>query len=386
MRTRCRFAPAFSFMILAIPSAVAQAPDPVALLRGAEAARQAIRSGEMEFTVDESWEGRKPLTTVVKVAFDGAKRTVRVEQDVFALAGGTRAEMEANAKRYDALNLDTDRAVAAGIGRREHRRISQAFDGARFCNYQAGPNIKAYYRNMEDDGQMMFVPQTLGLVDLYNAVDDLSLFFSNKKAKDITLVGKEAIGNVATWHVRYDVDTHYHLWIEDSEPFRVHKVECECVGKFAGYRSTVSSVFRADGSPLPVRVDVKQVSPKRTDLESTLIVHSAKFNEPVDPSVGTLASLQMPAGADVFDTFAEKKLLGRWDGEKIADKLPSPRRAAAASRWPDGQQIFMGSGALTLLVGAVAYLWWRHQRHMREASTARTVVAWRAKPAIPPRR
>jgi hypothetical protein len=359
MKPRSRHALAFSCLFAALPAA-AQTPDPIALLRGAEGARRAIQSGEIEFTVDEAWGGQKPRTTVVRVTFDGAKRTVRLERDEFISAAKTKAEVDVNKKRLAALNYDWDRAAAAGLGRKEHRRTSQAYDGSQFCWYRTGPHMNASYRKMENDGEMTFNPQTLGLVNLYHKVVDLSYYFSNGQAKNIALMGKEFIGSTAAWHIQFDLASRFHFWIEDRQPFRVSKVECVGVGTSEGYRSTITSTFQDGGSPLPVRVEVKEMTPKGIEMESTLIVHSVKLNVPVDPNVGTLASLELPAGVDVLDTFADKKVLGVWEGDKIVPK--EDHKSRAAGRWPARQQIFAGSGALTLLVGSIAFLWWRHRR------------------------
>jgi hypothetical protein len=369
MKTPSRFAFACAYLFVALPT-LAQGPDPVALLRGAEAARQAIHSGEIEFTIVQTWQTRKPVTADVRVTFDGTRRTIRLEQDEFTLAGNTPAESEASGKRYAAVNYDMDKAAAIGAGRKEHWRTSQAYDGSQFCKYHAIPHGNASYRKMEVDGEMTFNPQTLGLVEIYHLVLDLSFFFSNSQAKNITLVGREFVGDVPTWHVRYDAIARCHFWIEDREPFRVHNVEYEGIGKDVGYRTTIISTFKDDGSPLPARVLVKKVTPSRTDLESTLTVSSAKLNMPVNPHVGTLASLELPEGVYVVDAI-EHKSLGIWDGEKIVPSEEYQKRRSVSRRF-GRQQILFGTAATGLFAGAIAYLWWRHRRLVRQQSPSQS--------------
>jgi hypothetical protein len=177
-------------------------------------------------------------------------------------------------------------------------------------------------------------------------------------------VGKEVIGKVPTWHVRYDARARCHFWIEDSEPFRVHKVQYEARGKSTGLLTTISSAFGDDGSPFPLRVDVKRTTRDRVDMESTLAVQTMRLNVPVNPNVGSLASLEIPAGVDVVDTIGQK-YLGVWNGEKIApsDKYRQSGSAVYRLSW---HQLQAGIGIVALFVGAVGYLWVRHRRSMRQ--------------------
>jgi hypothetical protein len=363
MTTVVRFAVPCLHLFLAIP-AIAQAPDPVALLRGAEAARRVIQSGELEFTVEETWQPRKPETKTVFVKFDGPKRTIGVEADHFVLAGTNKAEGEANRNRFAALNYDMDKAATVGAGRKEHWRTNQAYDGAQFCNYDESRNGNACYRKIDVDGQMVFDPRTLGLVESYHTVLDLSFFFSNSQAKNTALVGKEIIGSTPTWHVRYDMSARYHFWIEDREPFRVHKAEYEGVGNAEGFRSTIVSTFKDDGSPLPFKVAMKSSIPNGVEMEGVLTVRTAKLNVPVNPKVGTLDSLDLPVGVDVVDAI-EQKYLGVWDGEKIVSKDKYEVDRVSQFGW---QQIVSATGVLALFIVAIAYLWWRHRRSERVKS------------------
>src|SRR5262245_38930431 len=139
MSPKCRFfVPSVAlYMLGASTSAYAQTPDAAALLRGAEQARRAIRSGTLELTCEFIHHGAghtKPRKTRVRIVFDGTKRTVHQYQYEFSIAAdpgraNDPANVEARPKQFDALGQDMDKAAAAGLGTKTYVRRSLAFDG-----------------------------------------------------------------------------------------------------------------------------------------------------------------------------------------------------------------------------------------------------------------
>jgi hypothetical protein len=369
----------------------AQAPEPAALLRGAEQARRAIRSGILEFTCEQIHHSSGQATSRsarVKIVFDGARRTVHQYQYEFSIAaepdgGPDHPKVQARVKQFDALANDMDKGVAAGIGTKRYVRRSLAFDGARFCEYGTTPHCNAQYWDKRRATGVVFDPRLLGLAETHEMQEDLSFFFTNVDAKDVQVVSREQVNGIHAYHVQLDVGmSRWHYWIEDSEPFRVHKAEYRGIGKAAGGVTTVISTFPGSTALLPSRVEMRSAWNERLLWESTYAVHDLVLNNPVSSNVGSLASLELPVGTSVIDTTTHKSL-GAWDGEGLArdpilavrayqqrhggtsprppkDYVPSPPDeeplpASPARYWP-----WLLAGAVAGLVGAAVYYGRRH--------------------------
>jgi hypothetical protein len=359
------------FLATFVPRAFCQQPDPAALLRGAEQARRAVESGIVEFTVEEVFRRRVPLTTKVRLVFSGDLRTTRFERDEFEFADAARlgTSFDELLKRMEALDHDMEKAQLAGLGTKRHRTTTWMFDGTQFCQYHADAGMDASYREMGRDGEYVFDPRMLGIVPLYRQTEGLSFAFSNPAAKNIKTIGKELIGSVAVWHVQYDAVARCHFWIEDRDPFRVHRVEYEeLLEPQNDYRTTIQSDFTGIKGPLPMKVHIKTGSPTENELDSRLVVSVMRLDEPVDSDVGTLNSLGLPDGTQIIDTLSHK-FVGVWNGEQpVAHEAYSEQKRDEASKAASNSRKYWGIGSVSgslLLVCCLAYLYWRRNRNTR---------------------
>lgn len=354
------------------PLAFCQQPDPAALLRGAEQARRAVGSGIIEFTNQEVFRRRVPLTTKVKLVFSGQLRSTRIERDEFefAEAGALGTSFDELLKRMEALNHDMEKAELAGIGHKRHYTTTWMFDGAKFCQFHIAPGaaaMNASYRDMNRDGEYVFDPRMLGIAALYRQSEGLSFAFSNPAAKNLRTIARETIGDVPVWHVQYDAAARCHFWIEDRAPFRVHRAEYEALGQPQDdYRTTIQSDFTGTDGPLPMKVHIKTGSPTENELDSRLVVSVMQLDQPVDSDVGTLDSLGLPDGTQIVDTLSHT-FVGVWNGEEpIAHDLYSQQKADQADSsvspsYSSFQLIGRVLGALALVSGLACLYWWRRR-------------------------
>ncbi|MFO0811224.1 MAG: hypothetical protein U0746_21555, partial [Gemmataceae bacterium] len=245
-------------------------------------------------------------------AFDGVRRTYHQRQEALSFEYAPPDEMEKLKKRLAALKGDADPLIREGLAKRVIYDIGSAFDGVRYCNRLTGS--PATYKSIDRCTDFIVDPRTWGLTTTYSCNDDLASFFPpNAPAR---LRGRDKVGDHDVWKVEVDKEKmSCCFWIADREPFRVYRYEMRF--KQNRWTTTIASEFigAPDDCPLPTRVTVEHRDAE-DKLTSTLglTVSNLAINVPVDPNVGTIESLNLPASVPVQDRLAHKTI-GVWDGK-----------------------------------------------------------------------
>ncbi|MFO0809577.1 MAG: hypothetical protein U0746_13215 [Gemmataceae bacterium] len=351
------------FAVIAVPlRGSGQQPDAQALLRGAEEARRAVRSGRVEVEVGhvDHLVGPYRHLSNVQIAFDGAKRTVLVDLDELSFQTQGADKNREIHNKIQALGRDPKKVVAAGLAQLARRHVAQGYDGRRYCFYKASAG--AYYQDVSQ-GCNYFIadPRTFGVSPLYHVIEDIGEYLSNPKATGWQVVGREAVDGRPAWHVHFEVQVGgsnpnptFSLWVSDRSPFQIYKLDNTNLGG----RYLVVSQYEGD-SPLPARMNSKRYTTDgKLDFEIDVTVKSMALNVPVDATVGTMASLGVPIGETVTDQIAHKNI-GAWNGVDmspsmiVADRVYKERQAAAVAGprlWP------WVLGAALVVVAAVGYV------------------------------
>ena len=360
----------FLIAILISSSAHAQAipPDPVVLLRGVESTREKIRSGWLEMTLMVS-KPRLPKrgnsSTHLIASFEGINRRIDQYQRSLFIDGRTPVASEANEKKLRAMSEDREAFVAAGLGHWKDTHVRSAYDGAQLMQYSE--DLGAYVKDpSKGSADYVFDPRTLGITVWYNIDTTVANYLSEDQAKSITLVGPEELDGHRTWHVQIvdQYDQNKHLWIENSEDFKVFK--SELIGNY----SKLSTTCRYDGSwkkvGMPNWIETREYDGTGTLSEVIKItVDKAEFNRPVDPKQWTLAGLGSPLGKMVIDQRIHR-VVGHFDGEGLTPQLPEAIRKGKAARWAPMYWALAVAGLAGLAVVAAVVV---HRRNLlrREA-------------------
>jgi hypothetical protein len=153
--------------------------------------------------------------------------------------------------------------------------------------------------------------------------------------------------------VQLDPDWVEHYWIDDREGFHVHRYRREDLGG-----NTVIDSFYDERSagPIPSRVIHREY---RKDgklwREIRFEVTKAQFNKPVNPNVGTLASLDLKPGDEVSDVRLGKRV-GYWDGQGVTEDYARAVQLGQArvsgENWEQAQPrwLYLLLAALVLIV------------------------------------
>lgn len=339
-------------------------PDPVALLRGVQAARQPLH-GRLNVSAVKRQVKPQPQegTRELVIDFDQHRFRFLQHQMVLVASGGDARE---NQLKVNMLGGNLDAAANAGIGKKEERHIRTAYDGnqlADFCESK-GAYIQRPERGLS---QFDFDPRVFGITRLHTINYHLDHCLGLVKDRVASLVGQEVIEGRPVWHVKVSVpqaDVDYHFWIEDSKGFRVHRYEYR-------YPSDGSKTFLVAISEygnekerplLPKRVLVNEKgNGGAVEEEIEFRVTSADYSVTPDPNVFTLKGLDIPPGTMVIDERISR-VAGYWTGEglsdsyteakatgeKIAAKEEDVRRENSYRRW-----LQIGVGVLLVLVVAV---------------------------------
>lgn len=342
--------------------ALGQAPDPAALLRGAAAARESIQSGYLEIThtvtprIERNFETK--FGSLLTFEFNGAKRTVTQTMDEFFVNAG------ADSNKVYALGREE--AEKRGLGKTKRTTYRFGWDGEKLSNYFTG-GVQANYRKV---GQTMpniyFDPRLLG-IDIYHSFSgSIEQRLSLEQPRSTELIGEERVGGQPAWHIKVinRSGAEFHYWVVDREPFRVLRKRYVSPNESAILESQFD---RGNDSPLP-NVEVLRWYDKAGQLtkEVTMKVTKAELGKPVSEHVGTLRSLEVPPGTEVFDD-NQSKLLGYWTGTEIA---PTKRESLqkgiqAITDEPQGLKSYrwawVAAGAM-VVVGGLWLIRWKHRR------------------------
>lgn len=332
---KMKFAFGFGAAILLAGSAITVAvadknsgqPDPVALLKKVAAARNKIKSGEMEFLVARH-NYRKLLNiqtnyALLKVAFDGEKR--RFEQLEQTIAGVTEDEYKIiEAKRIE-LNGDGEALARLGLIRFEDTHYRTIYDGKTLIRFEP----HSVTTTLEDPATkddftylrlcFAFDPRTLGLSETLSPSNTLENCLAYRNAQSVSLIGKEVVEGISAWHVKVQVaeDWQYDYWIDAAHPTHVIKQEEEAPNRAGMLTAKFDEQNPED--PIPVEVDfVYGYTGNPRPWDTRMIRRHIRCNVPIDPRAFTLGGLGMPAGTPVADVRIQQRI-GYWTGSKLSE-------------------------------------------------------------------
>lgn len=308
----------FLILMAVVVSAQDSDPDPMALLRGVEDARMAVRSGELvldaNYKIGESTQPNSGTGRFLVVFSDSSRRFIHQEADTYCI-------MHAGAAfTYDGESVIID----------------------------APENGGAKY---------LFDPRILGITRSYRRDASVGSCLHYNDAKEITLVGQEELDGRDTWRVRVvdSFDQQHDFWIEMTEGFPVHRYE---------YRTELAwdvtiAEYGGPNPAMPSYVVTKSTFRGEDRDVQEFRVTEANYNEKVEPDSFELGGLSPSIGVPVSDVRIKRRL-GYWDGEGLVDNVPrpgdiTPLTEVSGSYWP----WLIGTSIILLVIGG--YLVYRRR-------------------------
>jgi hypothetical protein len=354
-------------------STASAGPDPVALLRGAEIAREPL-FGKLRITLtsrNRKVAGRDPLVTKIWIEFDKGKRRFIREEKVFSIRAPKAGESPTPGEQYRAMGRDMDRAIKLGIAKYENVRIRAVCVGSEVMEYseQSGAAVKDAATGSPE---MCFDPRILGVARNPTVTLTLSDTLGFATAKEVRLHDKETIRGVEAWHVevvRPVEGISYHFWVEDKEGFRIHRYEYRTKREGGGDATTCrAESYYTSNALLPDRVEEVHVD-SAGEAEVTFAVDVTGLGTRPDSSVFGYKGLELPPGEEVVDDRI-KQSLGFWDGERLLPKRNDAvkKAVALANNQPGTDWITIILVAVAAL-GAVALIWFYFRRRAQDAAS-----------------
>ncbi|MGH7952631.1 MAG: sigma-70 family RNA polymerase sigma factor [Limisphaerales bacterium] len=313
-------------------------PDPVALLKKVAAAREKIKSGEMEFIVarhDYKWNIRTNYA-LLKVAFDGEKRRFeQLQRESAYVSMNPETNKLVDAKRVE-LGGDDDALAQMGLIKFFDAHYRTIYDGKIITQFDPPISQTKILDPKGGISQYLFDPRTFGLSAWFFIEDTVDSCLTYQAAKSVLLIGRETIGGIACWHIQTRepmiVDStrnlsnvwKYDFWIDIAHPQRVIKVEDPNRGGIIISRYDDQN----PNDPLPVEIDVTQhFGGDPRPWETRIIRKNARYNVPIESKAFTLAGLGMPVGTDIVD-YRISRSIGYWNGKSLSENFPrnAPRR------------------------------------------------------------
>ncbi len=374
LRLAC-LATACSVAVGAVPAS--DTADPLALLRGVENARDAIRSGRIEYTGIRrraDTPGDDPFS--LAVTFDGVKRRSTLKQRTIVMDSSGGLSGEQKFKRLRAMNNDREAFVRAGLAQWQDEESRSIWDGANFSQYFVGQS--ADYRN-HHNGTPEFLadPRLFGL-KVWNKFRDTpltNLGYQMDKHK-VVLDGSEEIAGRRVWRVavRFPAfgdptqvcETKY--WIEDREGFRVHRV----IYRDKIVHLTIDSEYndKIGRGRLPSSVIERDVRDGKWYTELHFTVTRAEYDVNVDPETFTWAGMDLAVGTPVSDERIHRRI-GYWNGSGLSEHLLEAQKigteAEQAAEVRRKSLWWAGAGGIGVILLAAALVAWRRLRDRASA-------------------
>jgi RNA polymerase sigma factor (sigma-70 family) len=303
-------------------SANSDQPDPVALLKNVAAAREKIKSGEMEFVVARH-DFKYAIQTnysLLKVVFDGEKRRFeQLQRETAIVSMSPDAGKIVEAKRIE-LGGDNDALAQLGLIELQDAHYRTIYDGKSLT--QLDPRLDTNIRDSKDgSAEYVFDPRTLGLSDALFPDDTIENCLAYQTAQSVSLIGKENVDGISAWHVKVQVtdDWRYEFWIDANRPTHVVKQEAPNRG------GTVLSKFDEQNpdDPIPLEINIvdDHFGSDPRPWERRMIRRNTRYNVPIDPKAWTLAGLGMPVGTPVNDNRIMRRI-GYWTGSNLSENFP----------------------------------------------------------------
>jgi len=286
--------------------------------------RKALRSGEIEVTVVSGLDGQS----------DGFKLSYRWDQSK------VRAD-----NAYGHRRIVTDQQAIFRLG-------------------ESDPHIQILDRNyfVANATEEVFHPGLLGMVAVpFTLLDSYTLdgcmAFSDRSdesVKDVEIQGRDAR------HISYRraVGSELQIWIAPSINYAVLR----CQASVDGLTQSVESDYQQfeGGIWFPHAVKFQEFRDGDLKYEQSVIVNSAKFNIPINPTTFSLVSLS-PKSGDIVRRNGERLL---WNGDELID-LPdeSEIQKSDISRTPPRSYVrwLLIANAVFLAVFAFFVLWRRKE-------------------------
>ncbi len=302
-------------------------PDPVALLKRVAAARERIKSGEMEFVVarhDFKWNIQTNYS-LLKVVFDGEKRRFeQLQRESVLTSMAPDAEKNVEAKRIE-LNGDNEALARLGLIKFQDAHYRTIYDGKAMICFD--PRLATSIDDpVKGSPYYLFDPRTLGLSDALFPYGTVENCLAYQKAQSVSLLGKETVDGISVWHIKVQIatDWRYEFWIDVARP--THVVKQTAPNRACGLTAKFDEQHPDD--PIPVEVDfVDHYGGDPQPWETRMIRKNSRYNVPIEPKAFTLAGLEMPVGTDVNDDRIMRRI-GYWTGTSLTDNFPpnAPRR------------------------------------------------------------
>jgi RNA polymerase sigma factor (sigma-70 family) len=297
-------------------------PDALNLLRGVARARNAIRSGQMEFDAAyyDPARGVKGTNFVkIKASFDGIRRRFEEFDREYSYVGEANEDTNLQAQ---ADKMPYGHAVEAGLLKPFQSHRVKSYDGTRVLVYEEdeGQLFQTQVENPGEAGPYVFDPRCLGISPWGFVSDTIESCLAYDHADSVALVGEESVEGVSCWHVRVrrnSMDSDF--WLEKAHPARVLKHTFNgsvVVGKYDDANP---------GDPIPV--EVMESLPHGTSGGGTAVSvtrlsrHNTQYNVSLDPASWTLAGLGMKIGTPVADHQLMRRI-GYWNGTGLSDLPP----------------------------------------------------------------
>jgi hypothetical protein len=347
-------------------------PDPLALLRGVEAARLAIPSGQIEWRVERT----RPLTPkygkdLIRVfaTFDGGKRRFEEHKRVLWTEPVEGASQRSPDDLLAAMDEDREEFVRAGFGQWKEVRVRSIFDGTQFLQFLGGSGATIADPS-RGTPNYVFDPRILGITPLLSLKATVPRCLAYRDAQSVELVGEEDIDGQQAWHVKVvgspEAMAECHFWIEANEPFAVYRCERRTPYSHDVSVSHYDSPSGADRLPTRVLIEYHQDNGEVSHrFEFTQV--EAQFGINPDDGAFTLAGLDLPVGAPVVDVRIHQRL-GYWNGKGLSHT----RTAAMGPRYeleptpPDTRVWYLVLALLPILI--VAVILYRHHRFKQAQS------------------
>jgi hypothetical protein len=296
-------------------------PNPVELLKKVAVAREKITSGEMEIQVawhDFKW-AIETNHALLKIVFDGEKRRFeQLQRESAIISTASDARNIAETKRYE-LGGDDNALAQLGLVELQDAHYRTIYDGKAITLFD--PRTCTSIHDPKDGiVAYVFDPRTLGLSDSTYALDTIENCLAYQHAQSIVLIGKENIGDIATWHVRVQVTDWMpcDIWIDVKHLTHVLKEEV------ANRGGLVLSHFDEQHPDDPIPFEIHLVQHYGGDprpCEEWLIRSNTRYNVPINPKAWTLAGLGMPVGTPVVDDRIMRRI-GYWTGSDLSENTP----------------------------------------------------------------
>lgn len=307
-----------------------RSPDPVALLKGVAAAREVIKSGEMEFLItghyyNPSVPGGYLRTNnfFLKAAFDGKKlRFEQIQRDTVITP--TPADWANSNKMAEIDRMDPATLARLGLVSYQEEHDRTIYDGKAIMVFGQWPYATIQSSNA-DIGTILFDPRTFGLrQDMLPGVNVAGcLAFQNPKL--VSLIGKEDMDGIPAWHIKVPVTTNclFQFWIDVAHP--THVIKKTVQSNLPKVLAVEWSKYNPQnpGDPIPIEVDAEDHQGNNTNYvdETHTVRRNSRYNVLIEPKAFTLAGLDMPVGTRMRDMRLHR-WIGYWSGKNISTNVP----------------------------------------------------------------